>query len=253
MKVARILVGIAIGVQVAWAQPSGHEPILQGRPDVVIRIRKSTVGADYVEILMVKENYPRDLLEKQCARVSEELGAGLRGLVVSSRALGGDPKAKAGRVVYASFATDGVIQESGVLRILPFARAFANAPEPHTIHTLAIVFEGVRPVPGVTVQQARTESAVVQADYDATLPQVEYRVALLTQDPSAIQFPETLTNQTETNQQNGAVSPSIVEMPRWLLGAIVGGAALVGALVYFALRPRPATRRARTETRHRRM
>lgn len=248
MRFLSIFFAIACLGGTAWPQAADQEPILQGRPDVIVRVRKSTVGADYVEVLMVKENYPEELLKQQCARISEELGAGLRGLVVSSRALGGDPETKAGKVVFASFATDGVIQDSGVLRILPFARAFAGAPEPDTIQTLAVVFEGVRPVPGVTVQSARTDSAVVSADYDPSLPQVEYRVVLLTQNPDEIQFPETLAH-----QQNGSVSPSNGGMPQWLLGAIVGGAVLVGALVYLALRPRPTTRRARTETRRRRM
>ncbi|GIV02033.1 MAG: hypothetical protein KatS3mg015_0863 [Fimbriimonadales bacterium] len=128
MRFLSIFFAIACLGGTAWPQAADQEPILQGRPDVIVRVRKSTVGADYVEVLMVKENYPEELLKQQCARISEELGAGLRGLVVSSRALGGDPETKAGKVVFASFATDGVIQDSGVLRILPFARAFAGVP-----------------------------------------------------------------------------------------------------------------------------
>lgn len=239
-----LLVMLALPVA-AFGQ--SEAPLLQSKPDVIIRVRKSSVGTDYVEIHMVREDYPKELLEVQCARIAEELGgAGLRGLVVGERSLGGDPESRAGKIVYASFATDGVILENGILRLLPFARALAGAPEPHTIKTLAIIFEGVSPTPDVTLQGADTPSATVRADYDATLGQVEYRVSLKMQDPKQIDFPETMER-----QPFAAPAPSTEGIPPQTLALVAVGGVLAGVLVYFALRPgrhrvrRPESKRPR--------
>lgn len=216
----------------AVAAAQREAPLLQSRPDALIRVRKSSVGADYVEIHMVREGYPKELLEAQCVRVAEELGAGIRGLVVAERSLGNDPEARAGKVVYASFATDGVILSDGVLRLVPFARAFAGAPEPHTIRTLAVVFEGVTPTPGVTLQSADTDSASVRAQFDPSLPQVEYRLSLKVQDPAQIAFPE-----SAVRQPSGGSVPSTEGIPTQTLVWVAAGGVLAGVLVYFALRP----------------
>ncbi len=240
----RLLILLLALPAAASAQPDA--PLLQSRPDVLIRVRKSSVGADYVEIHMVREEYPKELLEAQCARVAEELSAGLRGLVVAERSLGDDPESRAGRVVYASFATDGVIVGNGVLRLLPFARAFAGAPEPHTVRTLAVAFEGVTPTPGVTLQAADTPSATVRAQFDASLPQVEYRVSLKVQDPAQIDFPE-----SAERQPSGDSVPSTERIPVQTLALVAVGGVLAGVLVYFALRPgrhrgrKPESRRPR--------
>lgn len=236
-----VLLALPVGVS---AQPEA--PLLQSRPDVLIRVRKSSVGADYVEVHMVREDYPRELLEAQCVRIAEELKAGLRGLVVGERSLGDDPESRAGRIVYASFATDGVILESGVLRLLPFARAFAGAAKPNTIKTLAVVFEGVAPTPGVTLQAADTPSATVRAQFDPSLPQVEYRVSLKVQDPAQISFPE-----SAESQPSGSPVPSTEGIPLETLALVAAGGVLAGLLVYFALRPgrqrgrQPESRRPR--------
>ncbi|MER3465816.1 MAG: hypothetical protein C4340_00995 [Armatimonadota bacterium] len=126
--------------------------------------------------------------------------------------------------------------------MLPFARAFAGAPEPHTIETLAVVFEGVTPTPGVTLQAADTRSATVRAQFDPSVPQVEYRVSLKVQDSAQVDFPE-----SAERQPSGTSAPSTEGIPQQTVVLVVVGGVLAGVLVYFALRPtRRRGRRAKS-------
>ncbi|MCH8274181.1 MAG: hypothetical protein IH851_05265 [Armatimonadetes bacterium] len=226
---------LALGLLCAPSAPqdSVAEEFAQTRPDVIIRVQKAPTGADYVHIQMVAADYPADLLRRQCEMVGEYAGTPVRGLRISQTPLSAGPEDEDMRVLGADFATDFIIDaDRGILRLLPFAKAFAGAPSPHTVRCLAIAFEGVTPQEDVTLRNAETDSATVRGVYDARMGVVEYRVVLTTQDPSRIDIPETAQQQTIPPE-----TPSKERSDSAIIWWIAGAAALAGLLVYFALRP----------------
>jgi hypothetical protein len=119
----------ALLAAVAAGQAEGETRLIS-RPDVMIRVQKSTVGADYVTVQMVAENYPRDLLVAQCEQIGVLAGSPSRGTELSSTSSGTAPAGVPTTILTATFATANLIdREHGILRLAPFAKAFAGNPE----------------------------------------------------------------------------------------------------------------------------
>lgn len=227
-----VLVGLSFWSAFAYTQ--GSVGFAEVKPDVVIRVRKAPSGADYVHVQAVDANYPPKLLEEQCRKVGKFIGSGIRGLRVWYSSLGKLPSGPEVRVLRADFAVDFVInQESGVLRLVPFAKAFAGAPEPHRVECLAIAFEGVTPREGVTVKEVDNSSVRLWGSYDKQMNVVEYRIILKTQKPGEVDFPEVVTPMRTNRPEN----PSTHRRDWRMLVLTSTGAVLVGVLVYLALRP----------------
>ncbi len=225
---------LALGGIPASGGSQGSAGFAEVKPDVVIRVKKAPTGADYVHVQVVPADYPKDLLAEQCQKVGQYLGSGIRGLRVWYSSAGTLPSGAEVRVLRADFAVDFVInQETGVLRLVPFARAFAGAPEPHTVRCLAIAFEGVTPREGVTVREVENSSVRLWGSYDRQMNVVEYRIILKVQDPAGVDFPETVASA----RTNRAENPSTQRKDwRWLVWTFAG-AVLAGILVYLVLRP----------------
>lgn len=222
-----LIAALAISSAAAVAQEA--PVLLSGRPDVVISVKKSDVGADYVRIQALDEDYPAELLQSQIEAIGRYNGTQIRGLEVSYAGSEG-----AGRILTASFATDRLMdQTAGTLELNAFAKAFAGAKEPNTIGRIAVMFEGFKPSQPVTVAQWSDANVEVMSHYDTNLDLVDYRVTLKTQDPDKISIPETIAESTKREE-----IPSNIGFNPWLIAAIVGGAALLGLLVYFVLRPK---------------
>jgi len=203
--------------------------LLSGSADVFITVRKSDVGAEYVRIQALDADYPAELLRNQIEAIGRYNGTQIRGLEVSYAGSEG-----AGRILTASFATDRLMdQEAGTLELNAFAKAFAGAEGPRTIERIAVMYEGFDPAQPVTVAEWSDENVEVASHYDRNLRVVDYRVTLKTQDPDKISIPATLSESTKREER-----PSNTGFNPWLIAAIVGGAVLLGLLVYFMLRPR---------------
>ncbi len=211
------------------------------RPDVVIRVKKAPTGADYVWIQMVAEKYPPELLEAQCLKIADNLKSEARGLQISVSGTGSGPGGKEMKILGAFFATDGIADPyQGIFRLNPLVKAFAGVKLPYEIDSLVIMFEGMKPIKGVTINSADANGAKVTGQYDSNLRLIEYRVELTSQDPLKIDIPETLGQQTKLTQ-----TPSNNRTWNPLLAWVAGAAILTGVLVYFALRPRPTHSKGR--------
>lgn len=215
---------------VGLAQPAGETRLLS-RPDVMIRVQKSSVGADYVTIQMVAEDYPQELLAAQCEAIGRLAGSSSRGVEIAKTGSGTAPTGTPTTILTATFATGNLIdRERGVLRLAPFAKAFAGNPEPYVIRCIAVSFLDEMPHPG-TVGNVRNDSVIIEGATDPSNRLVDYRIYLLTQDPNKINIPESVP--TQTNRQELPSNESASRLIPW----IVGGGLLAGLLVYFALRP----------------
>src|SRR5687768_11462792 len=139
--------------------------LLQGRSDIIVSVRKSDVGADYVRIQALAEDYPIELMRSQIAKIGEYHGTQIRGLEVGYEGMGG-----AGRILTANFATDRLMAEAtGTLELTAFAKAFAGAPEPHTVHMVGVMFENFNPSAAVTVAQWADKGVEVSSAFDNNL------------------------------------------------------------------------------------
>lgn len=217
----------------SFAQTPQSNVLLSSQPDVVITVRKSPVGPDYVRVQMRLEDYPMDLFRRQCEAVGKYLGSSIRGLDINYQPTGASPNGKPGKIVTSTFAADGLIDSvAGKFELNAFAKAFAGAPKKYEISVLAIMFQGEKPVENMSLANWRGASADVVAQYDNSLPAIDYRVTLKTQDPDKIAIPKTLQAPTNPVQMPSKEQPKVNLIP-WVVAAAV----LVGLLVYFALRP----------------
>lgn len=213
------------------------------RTDVTVLIHKHPTGADMVEITMRDPNYPLDLLAKQANRICGGPIAPARGLTVAKESVDGstDPKFL---FVKATFATNGIIDtQNNVLRIEPIVRAFAGTPAPYTINGITIDFENVKP--SKTVLQRYSVPGIIDAEGrfsdEPPLVGLEYRIALLTQDPDKIVFPDKYV----PPKAQGPGAAAARSTRSWLVAVVFAVAALgAGALVYFAVLRSGSRRRA---------
>ncbi len=207
-------------------------------PDVTINIHKHPTGADMIEITMRAEGYPQDLLKSQIKKLGEYLHSEPRGVDVGS--YGPDPAQPGLKFTKGEFAIDGVIdRKNGTFRINPFAQAMAGAPDPWTIHGMEIQFQGEVPtseIPRRWPSQFVPGEGRFEGEKDSRLTGVEYRITLLSQDPTKFDIPEPgqkpSSQPQEKGKSNGLDWTSIV-----VFFVAVGA---VGALVYsLLLRVRP--------------
>lgn len=187
---ASVRLALLVGVGVGFA--TAQTPSV-GRPQGYVVITEHPTTAENVTITMLDPNYPTDLLRSQAEAIGRATGAGVRGLFVQKREMvAGRPDMVFAR---ASFATNHLIsREEGLLRLQPVVRAFAGAPEPYQVQSIAITFDGERPL-SHTLQRFRSDAVDVQANFASGTGKeapfgVEYRVALLTQDPEKIVIPD---------------------------------------------------------------
>ena len=200
------------------------------RTDVIIAVRRHSMGADLVDITMRDPDYPVDLLKTQIAKMCRSFDAPPRGLMAALVPLS-DPKQKA---VKASFATNGIMDpESGIYKIEPMLKAFAGVAAPHTVTGFTIEFQGVVPtkitlskytLPGVVTGEARFTN-------DPPLKGIEYRIKLLTQDPAQITFPDKI----EPGKPPSAQPVSTSDNRRTIIVLVCLAGLAAGALVYFAM------------------
>ena len=201
--------------------------------DMTVIVQKHPLGADMVRITMLSPHYPSDLLRSQCNELCNELGTQARGLAVTQSSLSpgeGDQFT----FVEATFATNGIIKDNGDFHIEPIVKAFAGAPATFTVEGISVDFDGIDP--SKTALQRYDVPNVIQAEgrytNDPPLKGVEYRIKLLTQDPTKIVFPDEFSPATPATT---AAAPLKKDSGSSLLVGFIVAALLVGALVYFAM------------------
>jgi hypothetical protein len=214
---------------------SQNRPIfLTIQPDASIVVQKHSTGADMVEISMKDPNYPLPLLESQANTICSLLGSPARGLSVTKDAVGGDSNPNL-TFVKATFATDGVIGSDGSLRIEPFLKGMAGAPQPFTIQGLSISFADMSPNSETVERFNQPDDVLAEARYTphGVLKGLEYRIALKTQDPAKIFFPDrtpAVSTPVAIDSKPGSEGPNL-----WLFGLFALVSIAAGALVYFGM------------------
>ncbi len=201
-------------------------------PDVTVVVQKHSTGADMVEITMGDPNYPLELLQAQANTMCSLIGSPARGLAVTKDEVGATSEPDL-TFVKATFATDGLIEPDGALKVEPIIKALVGAPAPYTIHGISITFEDMAPNPHTVREYSIPNVLDAAARYTANgvLKGIEYRVQLNSQDPDKITFPDRY--QPAPPEPPARIVP---EGPHYglFVGILITGIAL-GALVYFVM------------------
>jgi hypothetical protein len=197
------------------------------RPQAIVQVSKTKVGADLVLITVLDHDYPPRLLQSQANGIGSLTPGGARGLQVFQSVLKkDDPESSFWK---ASFAVNGLIDAvHGTLSLQPIVRAMAGAPAPHTIQQFYVEFDGVKVQPATLGSYF---SPSVQITRELQGPTIEYGVTLLSQNPQEIQIPDSNSPPVTRVGAKGSASGT-----DWVVfGAFGVGALAAGALVYSLL------------------
>lgn len=228
MRAHHLLLGGTLASSLCSAQVQGDSLFTLAGSDVQIVVTKTGVPFDQVEVTIVQEDYPPELLRQQIAALGKRLPSEIRGLMVESKDLGGD---RPSRFLRAQFGAFGITDSTtGSVRLQPVAQAFAGAPQAHTVDAIALYVVGMTPTPQ-TLRAFANDTAAVEGRWNSNPGFLEYMVVLRTQDPEKIEIPDSLIRETpKTAAPAGGGIPVAV-----LAAIVVVGALAVGALVYFAV------------------
>jgi hypothetical protein len=228
-RVAAAFAGLSLAIAAFSQQQQDTSSIfLKVHADVIISIRHHESNSDVVEILAVKSDYPAHLLENQVDALARDLGSDISALRILRESVSqGDPNMAA---LKATFGVKGIIdREKGRLRIAPIIRAFAGAPEPYTVKGITLLFLNETPSDR-TIRQYHSSSLNAEAIFTDQPPMgIEYRIELLTQDPTKIEFPE--EHQKPLKPIQGKPRNNSV----LLIALFVVASLSLGALVYLAM------------------
>jgi len=218
-----LLTGFGLAQQPLSAAPTTSDVV---RPDVLIYVHGDTTGANVVEVTMVDEHYPADLLQKQITDLGNRLKEQPRGLRIAQFVLNTNNQ----KVLQASFGTIGLEDSDGNANLTPLIQAFAGAPAPYTIKGMEVFYDDFNP-PIKGPKSFKSDAVTVEGRMDMNPPQVEYSIRLLTQNPSDI-LVSTKPPKVESKVNRAPVENSNSVLV-WCLILVAGMAA--GALVYFLL------------------
>ncbi|MFN3729951.1 MAG: hypothetical protein ACK4XJ_09595 [Fimbriimonadaceae bacterium] len=229
--------GALTGLVAGQGEPDTQLPPPDFRPQALIRVEKSSLGPDVIEVTMMDPDYPATELRSRLAALETYHGQAPRGLQMYVYEIPGTTPPI--RSLRAKFALDGIWREDGTLYLQPLARMLAGVAEPHSIRDAIIIFDGLVPSAN-TPQSFESKALKLTGQSMQQPPGVEYRLTLLDQNPEQIVIP---VDQVATIQTESTPVASETGLWSWLLigGIVIAGLSL-GALVYFAVL-RPGSRR----------
>jgi len=216
---------------------SAEQIVAQVPPTAAFTVQRHSIGADVVELTFLNAEFPHQLIRQIAERVGAETGTPIRGLQIYRTPGSGTDI----RFLKASFATNGLLDPaSGIVRLQPLARAVAGIQAPVTIRGISVGVSNFRPS-ARTLRTYVGTAVAVAGTITANPLGLEYRIALLNQDPSVILVPDEFLP-----ERSAALKPSTARSPAWLVPILLGVAAIAtGFLVYFVTLTfgRPAPRR----------
>ncbi|HLK13889.1 MAG TPA: hypothetical protein VKT78_03705 [Fimbriimonadaceae bacterium] len=241
MRARSVVVGAALSL-LAGLSPQvpaqGGNLFTSLKVDVSVVVYKHQTGADMVTITVLAPDYPASELGARATEIGNELGSPVRGLNVypydnGAKALAQHPFLKA------DFATNGILEDNGGIRLQPIVRAFMGGKGSALVEGLVIHLQNVK---ANTQSLSTFESPIVkiQGREESIPPGLEYRVSLKSQDPARLVIPDRMDTQPAKPVETQASGPPAALV--WTLVLI--GALAAGALVYnLALRGSGRTRR----------
>lgn len=217
---------------VSWSQSEFDlEP-----PQVTVTVTEHPTSAEMVELTVLHPDYPEGLLKQQAEAIGRNAGSESRGIAVFRA--GSNERI---RFLKARFATDHLIdRKNSTLWLEPIVKAFLGAPEPFTVKSILVIFDGEKPVSGKTLQDFASKGVELTATSHMSPMAVEYRISLKTQDPRWVTIPKEHVAKVKPES-----SAKVSAGPQPTVVALLALAGLAGvALVYFLVSSRQGPKRA---------
>lgn len=215
--------------QAAPAAPTSDEVnSLFPKTQVIINVREHQFSPDMVSITLLSTGYPKELLEQQLGTLGAYTGSPPRGLNIYRETI---PAKEPISFLKATFATDNIIDRAaGDLHLERVIKPFLGAPEPYTLSSFLVTFEGEIPN-SRTIRLYSTEKVLVSGTASLMPRGVEYKVLAKTQNPDELSIPtEGKAPETQTPKTEEKLSPAF---PIAALLLLLAGSLMLGALVYF--------------------
>lgn len=198
------------------------------KPQVIINVREHQFSPDMVTITLLATGYPQELLQNQLEALGSYTGSPPRGLNVYRETI---PAKEPISFLKATFATDNIIDRvAGRLHIDRVIKPFLGAPEPHTLSSFLVTFEGEIPS-SRTLRLFSTDKVLVSGTASVMPRGVEYKVLAKTQNPEELTIP---TEGKAPEQPKAKPEQNLAPaMPLGALLLLVTSSLILGALVYF--------------------
>lgn len=213
----------------AQAAPTSEEiNSLFPKTQVIINVREHQFSPDMVSITLLSAGYPQELLQKQLDALGSYTGSPPRGLNIYRETI---PAKEPISFLKATFATDNIIDRAaGELHLDRVIKPFLGAPEPHTLSSFLVTFEGE--IPNSRTLRLYSTDAVLVSGTASLMPRgVEYKVLAKTQNPEELLIPtEGKAPTQEQPKQEENLAPAI---PIAAILMLAAGSLILGALVYF--------------------
>jgi hypothetical protein len=236
MRAFVLLFLFAMCVCAIGQQNPGNNSSALVRPDAYIRVSQDASGSNVLEVTMLDRNYPAELLQRQLAQIGKEVGSQTR-IILVERHNPMTGKKENGELRVTAAVPNLIDRAKGILGLQALARAFAGAPAPNTVDGLMVQYETEQPTEKIINKWNSDSVRVVGQASPGT--GIEYRITLLSQDPTQIVIPE---GRAGENVPKPPVPPAPSSSPNWIILTIFIIAALaLGALVY-SLLLRPGSR-----------
>lgn len=195
------------------------------QPQVVIAVEHVPGTGDVVQLHYKGDTYDEPAIQAAVKALAEATGA----TPESYRFMPGATPEELTRVV---FVTKNLLDPSGGdIRLQPIVRAFMKGAE-GSVTSFSVRIMGMTPNAYSTLATYNSKTVALRAFFDAATPSIEYRILVMTDEPSKVEIPprhipDEVQNQTLEEPQESK-TPLLVAL-------IVLAGASAGALVYFFL------------------
>jgi len=160
------------------------------RPDIEVVVTKHPTGADMFVVSALDANFSPDVLRQSLVTFGKLLGSDPRGLTLFTsnvKTMGTSNNL----FLKAQFAVTGFWKVGKSVELQPLARAFAGISSKPKIKGIDVILDGGVATPAM-LQSFSGSGAQVQAQAIGSPPAINYRIKLLSQDPSNITIPDSV-------------------------------------------------------------
>ena len=223
-KTAALAVLVAV-CTVAAQDVSGADGVRAVEPKVVVQVEHVQGKGDLVEISFQGDVYDEPTLKADLDQLAKSLNAAIEGYSYMAPQAPDQP-------TKVFFVTNNVIDPAlGDYRLQPIVRSLMKGSAGKNVDSFSVRLLGQRPNAYTTLASYSSKTVALKAFYDAVAPSIEYRILVLTTDPSKVTIPP--RHIPDETVQNFEDRPG--DRTPLLLGLIIAAGLSAGALVYFAL------------------
>ena len=170
----------------------------QMKMEANVVVKKHRVGADLVEITILKPHFSQETLKSLAHDIGKYTRSASRGVQIYQEQV---PTGQNGlRFLKASFATDGIINgEKRFFQLNPIVKAFSVLKEPNQLSRIHVHFPQFAPHEN-TLKEFRSQAVTVLGKYYQKPAGIEYEIEILQNNPSLVNIPLSVSKSVKKNK-----------------------------------------------------